>query len=144
MKNAKRAEMIVTLAAALLGVALLAVGVFAQSAGFRWFGPMSRIVTPNGDGKNDVAFLCFDNPADSDVSGKIYSLLGSEVASFGPRQIVQGPPYVPACGAPATAAPAQYLTWDGRSNGSVVHSGIYVYRVTAEQKVYSGTLIVVR
>lgn len=140
MKNAKKAELIVTLTAALLAVALLAVGVFAQSAGFRWFGPIARILTPNGDGKNDMSVICFDNPADSDVSGKIYSLLGAEVASFGPRQTT-----LPnGCPAAATAAPVQFMTWDGRSNGSVVRSGIYVYRVTAEQKVYSGTLIVVR
>lgn len=142
MKKAKRTEWIVTLAGALLALALLAVGVFAQSAGFRWFGPLSRVITPNGDGRNDVAFFCFDNPADSDVSGKVYSLLGSEVAAFGPRQqVVLG---APNCPPPATGAPVQYLTWDGRSNGSTVRSGIYVYRISAEQKVYTGTLIVVR
>jgi hypothetical protein len=37
-----------------------------------------------------------------------------------------------------------YLSWDGRSNGVVVHSGIYVYRITAEQKSYTGTILVVR
>jgi len=142
MKTARTTEWIVTAAAALTALALLAVGVLAQTAGFRWFGPLSRLITPNGDGKNDVAFFCFDNPADSDVSGKVYSLLGSEVAAFGPRQQVFAG--APACPAGATAAPVQYLTWDGRSNGSLVRSGVYVYRISAEQKVYSGTLIVVR
>ena len=114
----------------------------SQSSGFRWFGPLTRILTPNGDGNNDVAFICFDNPSDSDVSGKIYSLLGSEIASFGPRQMTVS--HVPQCPDGATASPGQYLTWDGRTNGTYVHSGIYLYRISAEGKVYSGTLVVVR
>ena len=129
---------------AIATVSLLVLGTFAmtQSAGFRWFGPLARVLTPNGDGNNDVAFFCFDNPADSDVSGKVYSLLGGEIAPFGPRQAVSS--NVPQCAGGATAAPVQFLTWDGRSNGSFVNSGIYVYRVMAENKIYSGTLIVVR
>ncbi len=125
-------------------LSLLVLGTFAmtQSAGFRWFGPLTRVLTPNGDGSNDVAFFCFDNPADSDVSGKVYSLLGGEIAPFGPRQTVIS--HVPQCADGGTPAPVQFLTWDGRSNGSFVHSGIYVYRVMAEGKIYSGTLIVVR
>ncbi|MBI3565918.1 MAG: hypothetical protein HY079_12025 [Elusimicrobia bacterium] len=142
MKNAKKTEIVVTVGAALAAVVLLAVGVFAQSAGFRWFGPLSRVLTPNGDGRNDAAFFCFDDPADSDASGRVYSLLGAEVATLGPRQQVVGG--VPGCAAGALPGSAQYLTWDGRSNGSVVGSGVYIYRVSAEQKVYTGTLIVVR
>ena len=141
MKNQKTTEMVAILAAAILAVALLAVGVFAQGASFRFFGPLSRILTPNGDGRNDLAIFCFDNPSDSETTGKVYSLLGSEVAAMGPRLT----PSLAGC--PAGVFPGQSnqsLTWDGRSNGSTVRSGIYIYRITAEQKVYSGTLIVVR
>jgi hypothetical protein len=144
MKNRKTADVVAVAAAAILGVALLAVGVFAQSgAGFRFFGPLSRIVTPNGDNRNDLAVFCFDNPADSDASGKIYSLLGTEVASIGPRgAAATGMPGCNQTGALPNSV--QFASWDGRSNGAAVRSGIYVYRLSAELKVYSGTLIVVR
>jgi hypothetical protein len=142
-KKQKTTDMAAVVAAALLAVALLAVGVFAQSASFRFFGPLSRIITPNNDGKNDLAIFCFDNPADSDASGKIYTLLGSEVAALGPRGIAAGA--MSGCSQPGTfATSVQYATWDGRSNGSVVRSGVYVYRITAELKSYTGTLIIVK
>lgn len=148
MNGKKTTDKLAIAAAVGMILALLAVGVFAQGAStFHFFGPLSRVLTPNGDGRNDMAYFCFDNPSDSDASGKIYGLLGAEVSAMGPRQIVSGSgPYTPSCPAPLNGigAPVQYLTWDGRSNGATVHSGIYVYRITAETKVYSGTLIVVR
>lgn len=140
-KRQKTTEILMILAAAFLAIALLAVGVFAQGNALRFFGPLSRIVTPNNDQRNDRAIFCFDNPADSDISGKIYSVLGAEVAALGPR-LAPAP-----AGCPAGVFPGvsnQSLVWDGRSNGSAVRSGVYVYRISAENKVYSGTLIVVR
>jgi CHU_C Type IX secretion signal domain len=136
MKTTERA---VILAAALCILALLAVAAFAQSEDFAFVGPLSRVITPNGDHKNDIAFIRFCNPAGSGVSGKIYNLFGVEVATLGSVQTGLD-------GCPAGDFPNyfQYLTWDGRSNGSVVPSGIYIYRITAEQRVYTGTLIVVR
>lgn len=142
MNIKKTADTWATLAAALAIIALLAVGVFAQSAAFRFFGPLSRVITPNGDGLNDFAIFCFDDPADSEVTGKIYSLLGAEVATMGPRSVVSNGSGCPAGVFPGVSG--QRLTWDGRSNGSAVRSGVYVYRITAEQKSYSGTLIVVK
>jgi len=143
MRTLKKTDRLAVLAAALLALILLAVGVFAQANAFRFFGPLSRIVTPNGDARNDQAIFCFDNPSDSDVSGKVYSLLGSEVATMGPRGISQ-PTGMPGCASGVFANSGQFVTWDGRSNGSYVRSGIYVYRITSELKVYSGTLIVLR
>ncbi|MDE2141724.1 MAG: hypothetical protein KGJ84_04860 [Elusimicrobia bacterium] len=143
-KKQKTAETLMIFVAALAALALLAVGVFAQSTSFRFFGPLSRIITPNGDGKNDSALFCFDNPADSDTTGKIYSLLGTEVATMGPRQtnVVSG---CSALGTPVFPGTSnQSLSWDGLSNGGTVRSGVYIYRITAEMKVFSGTLIVVR
>lgn len=138
-KKQKTEEILMIGVAALAALALLAVGVFAQTNTFRFFGPLSRIVTPNGDHLNDVAVFCFDNPADSDVSGRIYTLLGTEVATLSSR-------LRPALGGcPTTGVfDAQSVTWDGRSNGGAVHSGVYVYRITSELKVFSGTLIIVR
>jgi hypothetical protein len=136
-------DMWTTIAAALIAM-LLAVAVFAQSASFRFFGPLSRVITPNGSSSknNGTAFFCFDNPADSGVSGNIFTLLGSAVATLGPVNTNS-----PMSGASCQAGvlnTGQNLTWDGRSNGTVVRSGIYVYRITAEQKSYTGTIIVVR
>lgn len=139
MKKAKKTELIVTLASAIMALALMVVGVFAQSQSLRFFGPVSRIVTPNSDSRNDLAIFCFDNPSDSEVTGKIYSLIGSEVAPMGPRI-----PALTGCPAGVFSNSAQSLTWDGRSNGTAVHSGVYIYRITSEQRVFSGTLIVVR
>ena len=120
----------------------LAAAALGQSAAFRFHGPLSRVITPNGDGVNDTAFICVDNPQDSEVSGKLYTLLGAEVASFSPRQpVVAGAPSCPAGSLPASA---QYLSWDGRASGELARSGIYVYRVTAENRAYTGTLLVVR
>ena len=116
---------------------LLAAAALAQSSSFSFAGPISRIITPNGDLNNDISFIRFCNPGDSGVAGKIYTLLGGEVATMGPR--VQG---LDGCAAPSSFS--QYLTWDGRSNGALVRSGIYVYRVQAEGRIYSGTILVVR
>lgn len=133
---------------ALAAAAALALGGFltqlnAQTTGgFRFGGPLARVITPNGDGRNDVAFFCYDNPSDGDVSGRIYTLLGAEVASTAPRMQVQAG--VPACPGGLLPGSAQYSTWDGRAAGSTVRSGVYVYRISAEGRSYSGTLLVVR
>ena len=144
MNTKNKTEMWATFGAALLIAVLLAVAAFAQSASFRFFGPLSRVITPNGDASKDngTAIFCFDNPAGSGVSGNIFSLLGSAVASLGPTTTN---PLNSGC--PSGVFPRVsdgYLSWDGRSNGATVRSGIYVYRITAEQKSYTGTIIVVR
>lgn len=108
----------------------------AQQGGFRFFGPLSRVLTPNGDGINDRLFVCYDNFSDSGVSGRVYTLLGAEVASMTHVRSV-----LPGC-APGTLT--QHAVWDGTANGSRVRSGLYVYRIEAEGKTYAGTLLVVR
>lgn len=131
-----RKTIVTALAAGLLAL-LGAARIHAQSGGFRFFGPLSRVVTPNGDGLNDRMFFCFDNFSDSGVSGRIYTLLGAEVASAGPRTSSVGT----AC---AGGALPQLISWDGTANGSRVRSGVYVYRIEAEGKIFSGTFLVVR
>lgn len=133
-------KMIMAASAAALVALCGAVRIQAQEGGFRFFGPLSRVITPNGDGVNDRFFLCFDNFSDSGVSGKIFTLLGAEVASMGPR-ISRAPALGAMC--PDGDKP-QFVTWDGTANGTRVRSGIYVYRVEAEGKTYAGTLLVVR
>lgn len=124
-------------AAAALAAALLS----AQTGGFRWDGPISRVITPNGDGLNDKAFFCFNNFADSDVSGTIYSLIGAQVANLQPRRNVASfganPPQCP------PGSKEQVVIWDPLTQG-MVQSGVYVYQVRAEGKSFSGTVVVVR
>lgn len=90
-------------------------------------GVSNRLITPNGDGLNDAAVLSFSNPRDSSVRGRIYDLRGSFVSDM-------------------TAGPTPSLTlqWDGKGSGGAVASGIYVYVLEAEEKVFTGTLVVVR
>ncbi len=134
--NVKK-KLLAALAAALFAV-VGTTRLLAQNGAFQFYGPLARVITPNGDGKNDVAFFCFDNFSDSGVSGKIYSLLGSEVASTSPKTSSAGT----ACN--QSGALPQMIRWDGTANGSRVRSGIYVYRVEAEGRVFAGTLLVVR
>jgi hypothetical protein len=149
MNTKKTTEMWTVAAAGALIAMLLAVAAFAQSSSFRFFGPLSRVITPNGDSMkpNGTAIFCEDNPSGSGVNGNVFTLLGSAVATMGPET---KNPNGSACPlgrfdtAGAVGVSGGYLTWDGRSNGVVVHSGIYVYRVTSEEKSYTGTLIVVR
>ncbi len=122
-----------------LGVGLLAVAwAYAQSGSVRFHGPLSRVVTPNGDGINDAVFFCFENPQDAEISGKIYTLLGGEVASIGPRRDRTG---TAGSACPAAVVRAQYTTWDSAAN---VRSGIYVYRITTAEQLFTGTVLVVR
>ena len=144
MNIKKTTEKWTVLVAALAIAGLLAVAAFAQSGStFRFFGPLSRVITPNGDSSknNGTAIFCFDNPADSGVSGNIFSLLGGAVATLGPST---PNPTGSGCPTGSLGSLGEYLSWDGRSNGIVVRSGVYVYRIAAEQHSYTGTIIVVR
>ena len=135
MKIVKRN--IETLVAA--GMLLVAMLVFAWGDGaFRFLGPVRRVVSPNG--LNNAVF-CFDNPMDSDVSGAIYTMLGSHVTEFGPKQnVVAGPNQ--AC--PTTGFKSQFLSWDGKADGVAVHSGVYIYQIRVEGQNFTGALLVVR
>ena len=123
------------------GILLLAMLAFAYAdGGFRFFGPLRRLITPNGDQANNIAIFCFDNPSDSGVSGTVYSLLGSHVAGM-----AAATPALAGC--PQTSGvvfKAQSMTWDGRASGVVVRSGVYIYQVRAEGVNFTGTLLVVR
>jgi hypothetical protein len=136
--SAKRAALGLILAAwAFFGLARA----HAQVEAVRFYGPLSRVVTPNGDGINDLAFFCFENPQRSEISGKIYTLLGAEVARTGSqRDRTAGA----GAGCPPSVIQAQFLTWDGKADNVRVRSGIYVYRFIVEDRVFSGTLLIVR
>lgn len=130
-------KMTVWLIAAAAGAGLL----WAQNGGFRFDGPINRIITPNEDQKNDVVIFCFGNPSDSDVEGKIYTPGGSEVARLDRVTTV-----LASCPADMTTGfnKSQHMSWDGKQNGAKVTSGVYVYQIKAEGLTFTGALLVVR
>lgn len=95
--------------------------------GFNASGISNRLLTPNGDGRNDSVVLTFSNPRDSVVTGKVYDLQGRFVADMAPGPVA-----------------GVTLAWDGRAGGRGVASGLYVFRLSAEAQSYTGVLVVIR
>ncbi|PIU17831.1 MAG: hypothetical protein COT18_11970, partial [Elusimicrobia bacterium CG08_land_8_20_14_0_20_59_10] len=87
----------------------------------------NKVITPNGDRRNDYVVFTLDNPRDSSITGKIYDLSGAFVADMKPGTQM-----------------ADTLTWDGRSGSAVVPRGVYIYQIKAEGKTFNGTLVVIR
>lgn len=102
-----------------------------RTSGFNFnsAGVSNRFLTPNGDRKNDFAVFTFDNPRDSEVKGRIFDLRGAFVAEMTRH--------------PGLDAQRQ-LVWDGRSRGNAVPPGAYIYQIEAEDKVFNGTVVVIR
>jgi hypothetical protein len=89
-------------------------------------GLSNRLITPNGDGKNDTMVFIFDNPQGTQVKGRLFDLRGAVVASMRPGPV------------------ANSLAWDAKSGGQIVPGGVYVYQIEADGTVYNGTVVVVR
>ncbi|MEW6040290.1 MAG: gliding motility-associated C-terminal domain-containing protein [Elusimicrobiota bacterium] len=90
----------------------------------------ARIITPDGDGRNDVFEFYFTNPLNNAVSGRIYSFTGDYVADI------------------SVDTSQMVLSWDGKdSAGSKVAPGIYIYQIKVEgalSKIINGTVVVAR
>lgn len=89
-------------------------------------GLSNRLITPNGDGKNDSMVFIFDNPLDSGVKGRIYDLKGALVARM------------------AAGPVSNSLIWDARSGGRVAPGGVYIYQIESGGNVYNGTVAVIK
>ncbi len=89
-------------------------------------GLSNRLITPNGDGKNDTMVFIFDNPEGKPVTGRIYDLRGALAGRMTPGPV------------------ANSLVWDAKSGGQVVPGGVYIYQVESDGTVYNGTVVVVR
>lgn len=112
-----------------------------QTTGIKFLGPLSRVITPNGDGLNDRLVLCVDNPKDSGVSGAVLDLHGAHVASLDLLDQHAGDPPGPAV---CKTASGQRVGWNGRSEFGTASSAVYVYVVEAEGQRFTGAFVVVR
>lgn len=93
-------------------------------------GLSNRMITPNGDRLNDFIVFTFGNPRDSAVTGTIYDIKGTRIAGMSTG--------------PTVARPNGTLQWDGKANGRAVDTGLYVYVIEAEDKVYNGLVVVIK
>lgn len=93
---------------------------------FQLFSISNRILTPNGDGRNDIVTFVLNNPADVAVTGKVYSLRGIFLGAMAPGK------------------KSGTLFWDGRAYGAKVPTGVYIYRLQGEKRVITGSLVVIR
>jgi gliding motility-associated-like protein len=89
-------------------------------------GLTNRLITPNGDGKNDTMVFIFDNPQNKKVTGKIFDMRGTLVAAMKPGPV------------------GNSLIWDAKAGGQVVPGGVYIYQIESEGTVYNGTVAVIR
>ncbi|PIU83997.1 MAG: hypothetical protein COS68_01095 [Elusimicrobia bacterium CG06_land_8_20_14_3_00_38_11] len=100
------------------------------AAGFELGAVRPKIITPNGDHKNDMLIVSYDNPNDeSNVSGRILTINGSYIADM---LVVNSDPDNPK------------ITWNGKDGSSVVPSGIYIYQIEVEGQVLNGTVVVAK
>ena len=91
------------------------------------FAVSGRIITPNGDGRNDLLIISYvPGPDTAVVSGKIYDLKGGYVADM------------------LAGLEADTLTWDGKMNGRAVVGGVYAYEIKGGGKNFTGTVVVAR
>jgi len=131
----KPCKAILTLLAAL---ALAPAAAFCSASALGRSVALNRLVTPNGDGWNDYfIFRCY-NPRDAAVDAKIYDLAGREVAQMSLRQRSTGTP-------PTESSSGEFydLMWNP-NKGEKVPGGVYVYQVRMEEKVYKGTVVIIR
>jgi gliding motility-associated-like protein len=89
-------------------------------------GLTNRLITPNGDGKNDTMVFIFDNPQEQEVKGRIYDLRGALVAKMRPGPI------------------GNSVIWDAKAGGQAVPGGVYIYQIESQGTVYNGTVAVIR
>jgi len=131
--------------AAVLGGSLETGRVHAQAgSSFIFTEARVRVITPNGDGKNDTAILCFDNPKASGVRGEIYTLRGRKISEMTFVQNAGGAAGLNCPVVGGIAPSPEALTWDGKAFGAAIRSGVYIYVIKSEDKAVTGTVLVVR
>ncbi|MDT8287056.1 MAG: hypothetical protein RQ748_08115 [Elusimicrobiales bacterium] len=91
---------------------------------------LNRLVTPNGDSRNDKFMFKCHNPSELLVRGEIFDLKGRKVADM-----------VRDMSAPLDDF--YYMEWDPNL-GMRAAGGVYIYQVTAGETVLRGTVMVIR
>ncbi|MCG3205053.1 MAG: hypothetical protein KCHDKBKB_01770 [Elusimicrobia bacterium] len=89
-----------------------------------------RIITPNGDGANDVVIFQYgEGPlAGKNPTGEIFDLNSAKVATLKP-----GPD------------PETTLMWDGKTDsGEAVGAGIYIYQLSVDGTLVNGSVVVAK
>ncbi|MBN1385261.1 MAG: gliding motility-associated C-terminal domain-containing protein [Elusimicrobia bacterium] len=99
------------------------------AVGFKLIEVKPGIITPNGDNRNDRLIVIYENPNDSNVSGRIITISGHYVADMLVDPDINNPK----------------ITWDGKyDSGDAVPSGIYIYQIEVEGEVINGTVVVAK
>lgn len=112
-----------------LFVLLCSAGSGAQSLGsITLTQVVPRVITPNGDLLNDVAFFKFDDSVTGlPVDGAIFDTSGAKISTL------------------VVTSAGTALTWNGRDDaGRIVPSGIYFYSIKIGKNAATGTLVVAR
>jgi len=85
--------------------------------------PLEKILTPNGDGKNDFVNFSFGDLNDN-IKVEIFDISGHLMR---------------------TIMSASTMQWDGRTDsGEIVESGVYIYQYTVDGKMISGLIAVAK
>ncbi len=88
-----------------------------------------RVITPNGDQLNDVAYFLFGDNTISGlpIEGTVFDINGAEVATL------------------ALSTNEDALIWDGKDKGGrILPSGLYIYSIKLGNHQATGTIVVAR
>ncbi len=119
-------------------LALLPAAAFCAASALGRSSAVNRLVTPNGDKKNDTFVFRCHNPRDSSVDGRVYDLSGREISSMTLKQR-----YSEATASASPTGEFYDLEWNPNAGGHKP-GGVYIYQVRLESKVFKGTLVVIR
>ncbi|KAF0127545.1 MAG: hypothetical protein FD189_19 [Elusimicrobia bacterium] len=111
-------------AALLLAPALMAAVTVGSSRA------LSRLVTPNGDSRNDTFVFQCHNPSELLVKGEIFDLKGRKVADMTLKEISLTDSYYK-------------MEWNPNL-GMRAAGGVYIYQITVGETVIKGTVVVIR
>lgn len=123
--NKKIGGAAISLAAVLLSASALPAAVSVGNSR-----ALNKLVTPNGDDRNDTFMFKCHNPSELAVKGEIFDLKGRKVADMELKSI-------------SLTDSFYNIEWDPNL-GMRAAGGVYIYQVTVGETVLRGTVVVVR